>query len=107
MPLIRLKDLFDSMKEVLASKYAYKPSQIKTKIIGTRPGEKLIEYLLTKFEMEHVLETKDFFIIPHLNLPAKTYSNSKKPKNAKSYFEDMKILSKKEIVIILKKVYDN
>jgi UDP-N-acetylglucosamine 4,6-dehydratase/5-epimerase len=64
MPLIRLKDLFDSMKEILASKYGYKPSQIKTKIIGTRPGEKLIEYLLTKFEMEHVLETKDFFYNP-------------------------------------------
>ena len=107
MPLIRLEDLFDAMKDILSKKYGYNPSAIKTKIIGTRPGEKLIEYLLTKFEMEHVLETKDFFIIQHLNLPAKTYSNAKKPKNAKSYFEDMKILSKKEIVIILKKVYDN
>ncbi len=105
MPLIRLKDLFEAMKETLSLKYGHKPSKIKTKIIGSRPGEKLIEYLLTSFEMENVLETKDFFIIPPLNLPAKTYPNAKKPKNAKFYFEDMKILSKNEILLILKQIY--
>jgi len=94
MPLIRLEDLFDSMKQVLASKYGYKPSQIKTKIIGSRPGEKLIEYLLTRFEMENVLETKDFFIIPPLNVSVKSYSNAKKPKNPQSYFKEMKTLQK-------------
>jgi UDP-N-acetylglucosamine 4,6-dehydratase/5-epimerase len=107
MPLIRLEDLFEAMKEILSSKYGYKPSQIKTKIIGTRPGEKLIEYLLTQFEMENVLETKDFFIIPPLNVSVKTYPNTKKPKNAKSYFENMKVLSKNEIIKILKIIYDN
>ena len=107
MPLILLKDLFEAMKETLSSKYGYKPSQIKTKIIGSRPGEKLIEYLLTSFEMENVLETKDFFIIPPLNMSIKNskYSNAKKPKNTKSYFEDMKTLSKKEILLILKELY--
>ena len=107
MPLIRLKDLFDSMNEILASKYGYKPSQIKTKIIGTRPGEKLIEYLLTKFEMEHVLETKDFFIIPSLNVSRKqiSYPNIQKSKNDKLYFENMNTLSKQEISSILKKLY--
>lgn len=105
MPLIRLEDLFEAMKETLSSKYGYKPSEIKTKLIGSRPGEKLIEYLLTSFEMENVLETKDFFIIPPLNLPAKKYPNSKKPKNAKSYFEDIKTLSKNEILLVLKQIY--
>lgn len=107
MPLIRLKDLFEAMKETLSSKYGYKPSQIKTKIIGSRPGEKLIEYLLTSFEMENVLETKDFFIIPPLNVSVKSYPNTKKPKNPQSYFKEIKILSKNEIVKILKKVYEN
>jgi FlaA1/EpsC-like NDP-sugar epimerase len=107
MPLIRLDDLFNVMKDILSSKYGFKPSQIKTKIIGTRPGEKLIEYLLTQFEMENVLETKDFFIIPSLNVSLKNskYQNAKKPKNTTSYFKDMKILSKKEIHSILKKIY--
>jgi len=105
MPLIRLGDLFEAMKEILSSKYGYKPSQIKTKIIGSRPGEKLIEYLLTRFEMQNVLETKDFFIIPPLNVSIKSYPNTKKPKNTQSYFKDMKILSKKEITSILKQIY--
>ncbi len=107
MPLVRLDDLFTSMKEVLSKKYGYKPSQIKTKIIGIRPGEKLIEYLLTRFEMENVLETKNFFIIPPLNnkIRNSNYPNAKKPKNAQSYFDDMKPLSKKEIISILTQVY--
>ena len=107
MPLIRLEDLFDAMKDILSSKYSHKPSQIKTKIIGIRPGEKLIEYLLTQFEMDNVLETKDFFIIPPLNVSVKNskYPNAKKPKNPQSYFEDMKTLSKKEIFSILQNLY--
>jgi len=105
MPLIRLDDLFDAMKNMLSKKYGYKPSTIKTKIIGTRPGEKLVEYLLTSFEMEHVFETKDFFIIPSFNASEKKYPNSKKPKDTKSYFKEMKTLSKKEIMDILKQIY--
>ncbi len=107
MPLIRLEDLFEAMKETLSSKYGYKPSEIKTKIIGSRPGEKLIEYLLTRFETENVLETKDFFIIPPLNMSKKNlkYPHAKKPKNTKSYFDDVKTLSKKEILAILKQIY--
>jgi UDP-N-acetylglucosamine 4,6-dehydratase/5-epimerase len=105
MPLIKLDDLFESMKEILSSKYNYTPSQIKTKIIGTRPGEKLIEYLLTQFEMENVYETKNFFIIPSLNLSTKNYPNAKKVKNSKFYFENVKTLSKQEILSTLKKIY--
>jgi FlaA1/EpsC-like NDP-sugar epimerase len=107
MPLVQLEDLFECMKEVLSPKYGRKPSQIKTKIIGSRPGEKLIEYLLTQFEVENVLETKDFFIIPPLNESVKNskYPNAKKLHNAQSYFEDMKTLSKKEILLILKQIY--
>ena len=105
MPLIRLEDLFDSMKDVLASKYGYNPSQIKTKIIGSRPGEKLVEYLLTEFEMENVFETKDFFIIPPLNVPIKSYPKAKKSKDTQSHFKAIKTLSKKEIYSILKKIY--
>jgi len=107
MPLLRLEDLFESMKEIVSSKYGYKPSQIKTKIIGSRPGEKLIEYLLTEFEMEHILETKDFFIIPPLNesINQNIYPKAKKPRNISSYFDSLEPLSKKEIKSILRKLY--
>ena len=107
MPLLRLKDLFEAMKDIIAPKYGYKPNQIKTKIIGIRPGEKLTEYLLTTFELEHVLETNEFFIIPPLNesLKKQLYQNAKKPKNIIKYFENLEPLKKDEISKILKKIY--
>lgn len=105
MPLIRLKDLFDVMSEILAPRYGYKPSQIRTKIIGIRPGEKLVEYLLNDYEMEIALETKEFFIIPPLSDMKGTYLGAKKPANLRSYFNNMKPTSKGSILKMLKQVY--
>ena len=107
MPIIRLKDLFEVMKEYLAPKYGFKSSKIKTKIIGMKPGEKIVEYLLTNFEMERVLETKNFFIIPPNLDPnfKKKYPNSKKAKNVKKELENMKPLSKAKILKMLKESY--
>lgn len=107
MPLLRLNDLFEAMKEVIGPKYNLKPNQIKTKKIGIRPGEKLTEYLLTRFEMEHCLETNDFFIIPKMfeSINSKKYLGAKKPKNAKKYFDTLKPISKEQIVKLLKKIY--
>jgi len=108
MPLLYLKDLFEVMKEILAPKYGFKPTQIKTTHIGIRPGEKLTEYLLTDFEMEHVLETKDFFILPSLfeSISKSKYLGAKKPDNLHNYFEKMKPIDIKEIKKMLKTVYD-
>ena len=109
MPLLYLNDLFEVMKEILAPKYGFNPKHIKTKIIGTRPGEKLTEYLLTDFEMEHVLETKDFFILPLLfkSLPKSKYPGAKKSTTVYSYFKTMKPISVKDISKMLKTVYSN
>ena len=107
MPLLKLEDLFESMKILLAPKYGINPSKIKTKITGIRPGEKFIEFLLSSFEMEHVIETKDFFIIPSMfektNLTK--YPKSKKSKNLQKYFETLKPLDRTEILKILKTLY--
>ncbi len=107
MPLILLNDLFDVMKEVIAPNYNFNPSKIKTKIIGIRPGEKITEYLLTDFELEHVLETNDFFIIPSMfdSSTPKKYRNAKKPKNIKNYFESLKPITKSEIKNMLQDIY--
>jgi len=107
MPLLYLNDLFDVMKEILAPQYGFNPKQIKTKIIGIRPGEKLTEYLLTDFEMEHVLETKDFYILPSLfkSLSKSKYPGAKKPDNVYSHFKNMKSISVKEISKMLKTIY--
>ena len=107
MPLISLNDLFDVMKKIIAPKYNLNSNTIKTKIIGIRPGEKITEYLLTDFELENVLETKDFFIMPSMfdSVSSKKYKNAKKPKNIKNYFEKLKPISKLEIQKMLNDVY--
>jgi len=109
MPLLYLNDLFDAMKEILAPRYGFKPNQIKTTHIGIRPGEKLTEYLLTDFEMEHVLETKDFFILPSLfeSISKSKYLGAKKSNNLRKYFETIEPIDIKEIKKMLKSVYDN
>ena len=107
MPLILLNDLFDVMKKIIAPKYNLNPINIKTKIIGIRPGEKITEYLLTDFELENVLETKDFFIMPSMfdSVISKKYKNAKKPTNIKNYFNNIKPISKLEIQKMLNDVY--
>ncbi|ABX12017.1 SDR family NAD(P)-dependent oxidoreductase [Nitrosopumilus maritimus] len=107
MPMLNLKDLFEAMKIVIGPKHGYSSTKIKTKITGIRPGEKLTEYLLTNFEMEHCLETKNFFIIPKMfeSLDPKKYPGSKKPKNTTKYFETVKPISQEQIVKLLKKIY--
>ena len=107
MPLILLNDLFDVMKRIIAPKYNLNPNIIKTKIIGIRPGEKITEYLLTDFELENVLETKDFFIMPSMfdSEITKKYKNAKKPKNIKNYFDTLKPINKLKIEKMLQDVY--
>ena len=107
MPIIQLIDLFEAMKIVLAPKFGHKPSQIKTKIIGIRRGEKLTENLLTNYELSNVLETKDFFIIPkHFDLSKKySYPGAKIPKSPQKFFNDLKPLSQKQLVQMLKQIY--
>jgi len=108
MPILRLKDLFEVMKKLLAPKYGFKTSQIKTRITGMKYGEKLIEDLLNEFEAERVLETKDFFILPPLlrkNRKRINYLGAKKPMNVKSYLKNQKPLNQKQIFNMLKKIY--
>ena len=107
MPIIRLDDLFESLKQLLGPKYGIHPSKIKTKIIGMKPGEKLVEELLTEIETRRVLETKDFFIVlPSLIKSIKyKYPNAKTPKEIDSYFKTIKPLSQKQILKMLKKIF--
>lgn len=107
MPLLRLNDLFDVLKEIIAPKFGFESRQIKTKIIGIRLGEKLIEFLLNEYEMEHALETKNFFIILPLQYMRKAfkYPGAKKPNNINSYFNNIKPISKNEIRKMIKTTY--
>jgi FlaA1/EpsC-like NDP-sugar epimerase len=47
MPAVRIPELAEVMIKILAEKYGYKPSDIKTVETGAKPGEKLYEELMT------------------------------------------------------------
>jgi FlaA1/EpsC-like NDP-sugar epimerase len=63
MPVIRIKDLAEIMIEDLAPVYGHKPKDIDIKIIGTKPGEKLYEELMSQEETRRAVELKKYFAV--------------------------------------------
>lgn len=115
MPALRVGDLTEVMIKGLAPKYERKPEEIKTKIVGIRPGEKFHEELITEDESVWARETKDMFIIlspielPKIKLkrpgevlrsPLTEAYASKRRRRLIS--KDARLLTKKEITSLLK-----
>jgi FlaA1/EpsC-like NDP-sugar epimerase len=63
MPVVKIPDLAEVMIKLLAPKYGYKHSDIKIVEIGSKPGEKLYEELMSNEEVHRSLELKDMFVI--------------------------------------------
>ena len=63
MPTVNISDLAEVLIEGLAPRYSYKPADIDVEIIGTKPGEKMYEELMTEDEAVRSLERDDMFII--------------------------------------------
>lgn len=68
MPVIKIKDLAECMIDELASVYGHKPEDIEIKIIGSKPGEKLYEELMSSEETRRTCELEDYFaVLPALS----------------------------------------
>ena len=63
MPVIRIKDLAKVMIQELAPVYGYKPEQIEISEIGTKPGEKFYEELMSQEETRRSVELPRYFSI--------------------------------------------
>lgn len=63
MPVIKIKDLAEVMIEDLAPVFNHDPDSIKINIIGTKPGEKLYEELMSHEETRRAVELKNYFAI--------------------------------------------
>ncbi len=63
MPALKLIDLAEVMIDELAPLAGYLPDEIRIKFIGTRPGEKLYEELLTIEESKLADELDDMFVL--------------------------------------------
>jgi len=63
MPVARIEDLAEVMIKALAPQYGYSRNDIKIKIIGTKPGEKLYEELMSQEETRRAIELKNQFVV--------------------------------------------
>lgn len=63
MPIIRILDLAKVMIRKLAPVYGHDPDDIKTKVIGIKPGEKMYEELMSHEETRRSLELERYFVV--------------------------------------------
>lgn len=63
MSILKIYDLAKAMIELYTPKFGFKPQDIKIKITGFKPGERLHEKLLTKDESLYALENEEMYII--------------------------------------------
>jgi FlaA1/EpsC-like NDP-sugar epimerase len=63
MPVIRIEDLAIAMIEILAPRYGRMPNEVVIKEIGTKPGEKLYEELMSDEELRRTIELKNYFSV--------------------------------------------
>lgn len=63
MPVVRIKDLAEVMIKELASRYGHNPDEIEIVEIGTKPGEKLYEELMSHEEMRRAVELPRYFSV--------------------------------------------
>lgn len=61
MPVVRIEDLARVMIEELALRYGHAPNTIEIREIGTKPGEKLYEELMSPEETRRAIELKNYF----------------------------------------------
>lgn len=63
MPVIRIKDLAEVMIAELAPRYGHNPLDVEIKVIGSKPGEKLYEELMSDEETSRTLELQNYFAV--------------------------------------------
>ena len=63
MPVIRIMDLARVMIRELAPWYGHNPEDISIDVIGSKPGEKLYEELMTQEETRRTVELQNYFAV--------------------------------------------
>lgn len=105
MRKIKILDLAEVMIEKMAPIYGYNPKDIKIKIIGVRPGEKMDEHLVTEEEKSHLVKLGNLSVLRVPKILSQGKLNSRKFNSVKTSddINEGEILSKDEIFDLLEK----
>src|SRR5699024_9312651 len=63
MPVIRIQDLAKAMIEELAPRFGEDPNKIGITEVGSKPGEKLYEELMSGEETRRAIELERYFVV--------------------------------------------
>ncbi len=63
MPVLNILDMAKVMIELLAKQYGHRPEDIQIDIIGSKPGEKLYEELMSDEETRRAIELEQYFSV--------------------------------------------
>jgi FlaA1/EpsC-like NDP-sugar epimerase len=63
MPVVRIEDLAQVMRQELAPRFGYRPEDVPIEVVGLKPGEKLYEELLNEEETRRSVELDDYFVV--------------------------------------------
>jgi FlaA1/EpsC-like NDP-sugar epimerase len=100
MPACKIVDLADVLIE------ASNKNNVEIDILGVRPGEKIHELLLSEYESQTTIAYDDeyFVILPPIYIDGlKEHYSKFKPANLTNYNSSKELMSKKEIMAVLKK----
>jgi FlaA1/EpsC-like NDP-sugar epimerase len=81
MPVMRIADLAQAMIDLVAPTFGKDPKEIKVELIGSKPGEKLYEELMTEeetvraYEMDHMFMVKPAFPPIYGGIDYDSYTN--------------------------------
>jgi len=63
MPVLGIADVADVMIDLLAEHFGHKPDDVKVETIGSKPGEKLYEELMSDEETRRAIELENYFSV--------------------------------------------
>ncbi|CAM4227000.1 UDP-N-acetylglucosamine 4,6-dehydratase family protein [Paenibacillus phoenicis] len=94
MPIIKLGDLADVVVDIATQNFNL-TEQVKVEIVGARDGEKMVEELMTKEEMEVSIESEKMYIIPGHH---SRFHNKDKEKSTHLIFPDQGQCISKDLI---------
>lgn len=101
MPVMKIGDLARAMIEVLAPRFNFKPSDIKIKNIGQRPGEKVYEFLMVDKEADEVYENHTMLCLSKHRLGGFSKSKTKYCRS-----DETEVMTYDKLLDFLKKYFE-